>query len=142
MTASAARAAFGVTLTRMTAAGPPKVYSTLVELLSVTPPERTQETIDVTHHGSPSGFREYIPGLKDGGEVAFSYNWTKDGQTALITAMNAGKGEYKVLFADGSSEVFDAIITSVGNDAQEIDGKMVGSGAMKVSGPPTYTAAA
>lgn len=142
MSASAAQGAFGVTLTRLTAAGPPKVYTNLVELVSVTPPERTQETIDATHHGSPDKYREYIPGLKDGGEVPFNYNWTKDGQTALITAMDAGKGEYKVLAPDGSAEVFQAIITSVAYDPMEIDGKMVGSGSMKVSGKPVYTAAA
>lgn len=36
------------------------------------------DTVDVTTNSSPNGFREFIPGLADGGEVTFTINWHDD----------------------------------------------------------------
>ena len=37
-------------------------------------PPVTREAVDVTAHDSPNGFREYIPGLKDTGELSIAMN--------------------------------------------------------------------
>lgn len=36
------------------------------------------DTVETTSNSSPNGFREYIPGLADGGEVTFTINWHDD----------------------------------------------------------------
>jgi len=39
------------------------------------------DTVDVTSNSSPNGFREFIAGLADGGELTFSLNWHDDETT-------------------------------------------------------------
>jgi len=41
-------------------------------------PGITFDTVETTSNSSPNGFREYIPGLADGGEVTFTLNWHDD----------------------------------------------------------------
>lgn len=38
-------------------------------------PGQTRDTIDTTSHSSTGGYREYISGLRDGGEITFDINW-------------------------------------------------------------------
>lgn len=48
---------------------------------AITMPGITFDTVDVTTNSSPNGFREFIPGLADGGEVTFTLNWHDDEAT-------------------------------------------------------------
>lgn len=142
MAESEAKSSFGAQLTRLTTPGPPKIYTNLVELLGVTPPTKSRASQQTTHHASPDQAHEYIPTIFEGGEVPFTYNWTKTGRAALDTAMAAGKTEYKVLYPDGSSELVLGFITELATETFEVDGVMAGSGTIKVSGLPVFTPAA
>lgn len=44
-------------------------------VMSITGPGKTRDTVDVTSHSSSGGYREYISGLRDGGELSFDMNW-------------------------------------------------------------------
>ena len=46
--------------------------------------------MDVTDHDSPDGYKEYIPGLKDGGEVSIEGHLipTDDTQKGLLSAVD------------------------------------------------------
>jgi predicted secreted protein len=48
---------------------------------AITMPGISFDTVDVTTNSSPNGFREFIPGLADGGEVTFTLNWHDDEAT-------------------------------------------------------------
>jgi predicted secreted protein len=48
---------------------------------AITMPGIVFDTVDVTTNTSPNGFREFIPGLADGGEVTFTLNWHDDEAT-------------------------------------------------------------
>lgn len=48
---------------------------------AITMPGIQFDTVDVTTNTSPNGFREFIPGLADGGEVTFTLNWHDDEAT-------------------------------------------------------------
>lgn len=50
----------------------PTLLVRIAELQDITGPGKVRETIDVTTHDSPNGYREFIGGLKDGGEVSFT----------------------------------------------------------------------
>ncbi len=45
---------------------------------SITGPDETFDVIDVTTHSSSGGYREFITGLADGGEVTCTINWHDD----------------------------------------------------------------
>jgi predicted secreted protein len=68
-------------------------YSTIGEITELTPPAMSRDDIDVTSHSSADGYREFISGLRDGGEVTFKANWlptnsTQDGTTGVLESFN------------------------------------------------------
>jgi predicted secreted protein len=46
-------------------------------------PSSTRETYDTTDFDSNAGYREFIGGLRDSGEVTFTFNFDKTGYTSL-----------------------------------------------------------
>ena len=67
----------------------PQVYTTIAEVLSVSPIGSTNPEVDVTNLDSTA--KEYIPGLADGNTVEFEVNWIGGTQQkALRTAQAAG----------------------------------------------------
>lgn len=47
-----------------------EVFTPLADVTNVSGPGLSRETIDVTSHGSPDAWMQFIGGLKDGGEVS------------------------------------------------------------------------
>ena len=46
-----------------------EAFSDVAEIVELTPPSMSRDEIDVTSHQSSDGYREFISGLRDGGEV-------------------------------------------------------------------------
>lgn len=137
MAASAATSGFGATFAYMSAAD---TYTALAEVLSVTPPSISVETIDATHMASDDGFREFIASLKDGGECSVTMNYVESSATLLQTLVLAGFETFKITLAGGSTLIFSGIPTAFAIDDVVIDDKMTMSFTIKVSGKPTYLA--
>jgi predicted secreted protein len=55
--------------------GPPETFTNISEVISIEPPDAQADDIEVTHFESPGGYKEYIRGMLDAGEVSFSVNW-------------------------------------------------------------------
>ena len=51
------------------------------EVNSITPPNPTRETIDVTSLDSSDGYKEFIASIRDGGTVSLSMNFLVAGYT-------------------------------------------------------------
>ena len=89
------------------------------------------EEIDVTTLDS-DGYREYIQGFRDSGELELTGFHQKDdaGQSALREAYASGApGTAQVCFPDGTSASFSAFVKGYSLGAAEVDGA-VGFGAM------------
>jgi predicted secreted protein len=122
----------------------PEVFTTVAEVTNITPPAMSRDTVDATHEESPDGWREFIAGLKDGGEVSLDMNFVPDSADALAfmaewdaTGSSALKNR-QIVFPDGSIFAFAAILTGYEPDAP-IDDKMAASVTLKVSGKPTLS---
>lgn len=62
--------------------------TTISELTSITAPNFSADTIDVTTHSSPDAYREYIQGLRDSGEIAVEGFYTTASSAAIMTQFN------------------------------------------------------
>ena len=84
-------------------------------LTKIAPPERSTDSIDITTLDVVDGYKKFMPGLKDGGEVTVSgfFDSADAGQLALDTAFKAGSEDtYIITFPApiGATFTFSAIV--------------------------------
>ena len=95
------------------------------------------EEVDVTTLESTGGYREYMQGFRDAGEIAVSgFHQAGDaGQAALRAAFDSGEaGSVEVLFSDGTTVSFSAFVKSCSLGAAEVDGAVGFSAVLRLSG--------
>ncbi len=112
-------------------------YTAQAEITNANPPQYTRDAIDATHHASPNGFREYIAGMMDGGEVPLEINFVPSATDPYLAAMQAGLGQFRITFNNGVTCTFFAIVTAYSPDTP-LDGKMSAGITLKVSGRPVW----
>lgn len=104
--------------------------------------ELSAETIDVTTLASNGGYREFIGGFKDGGEVAISGFFEPgdtNGQMAMYNAFKAGSTDsYSIIFPAslGASWTFNGVVTAFSTNA-ELEDAIGFEATVKVSGEPS-----
>ena len=98
------------------------------------------EELDATTLDSTLGYREFLQGFKDSGEVTLSgyYKKTDPGQQELITGYGNGEAKTVVIaFPDSGGATFQAYVKSYTLGAADVDG-IVGFGAtLRISGEVT-----
>lgn len=120
----------------------PQTFTTLAEVTGITPPSIARDTVDATHMQSPDKWREFVMGLKDGGEVSVEMNYTKANMAAVMAEFDSDViKDRRIVFPDGSVWDFAAGCTGFEPEAP-VDDKIVASATFKVSGKPVFTAAA
>jgi predicted secreted protein len=138
------RDAFGTQFKRGDGGGS-EVFTTIANVTSVSGPERTRETIDVTSHDSPDGWMEFLGGLKDGGEVSLEINYDPTEATHDLDDDfdDAEPRNYQIVILPGTADEYTwslaGILTNLG-DEFPYDDKMARSMTIKVSGKPTLAA--
>lgn len=70
----------------------PAGFVTLGEVTSISPPQFTADTIDVTHMQSPGRKREYILGLISPGEASLEMNFVPGSATDELLRANQDSG--------------------------------------------------
>jgi predicted secreted protein len=121
----------------------------IAELLSVTPPRISRDTIDATTHDSAGGAMEVIAaGVYDPGDISGSVNYIAGsaGDDAMIAAVTDGVlRDFKIVAkaASGTEDLmFSGFVTEYGVDDLPVDGKQTASFTAKVSGEITQGASA
>jgi len=143
MTSSAVHA-LGTLLKIGDGATPTETFTTIAEVTDLGGPSLTLETIDVTSHSSTNGWREFIGGLLDGGEVSFTINYlpanaTHDASTGVIADMkNRVVRNFTLVFPDSGTTTwtFSALVTGF-EPGEPIDSQLTADVTLKVSGEPT-----
>ncbi|WP_306186974.1 phage tail tube protein [Streptomyces sp. MK5] len=132
--------AFGIALERGDGASP-EVFTAIANVTSVKGPEIERETYDVTAHDSLDGWREFIGGLKDGGEVTLNLNYDpREHDTLIADYADAAPRNYKLVFPGTLGEwALSLILTKFGQEAP-VDDKLTAEITFKVSGKPVITA--
>lgn len=115
--------------------------SAVGNLTSIGGIDASAETIDVTALDSTGGYRKFLAGFKDAGEVGIS-GWFVPGdvgQKAIYAAFKSGAtSAFKIVFPAslGASWEFTGVVTGFSTSA-ELEDAITFEGTIKVSGEPT-----
>lgn len=139
-----AKPTYGVVL-KMGSSSPPS--TTLTNVVSVTPPKFTRDSVDVTNHGSAGGAMEAIAdGVYDPGEMTVSLLYVAGdaNDDACIAAFLASTPYYfthTVNAASGTeSRAFMGVVTEYGVDELTVKGKQTATLKIKVTGTVSQAA--
>jgi len=120
--------------------GGPEVFTTVAEVLDISGPSGSLDTVDVTNMDSPDKYKEYIAGLLDGGDVSFDVNFVNvASQTDILTDhQNRTKRNFEmVLPLSGNPKwSFAGFVTSFDN-SEPVEGALTTSITIKITGKPT-----
>ena len=89
--------------------GTTEVFTTVAEVLDISGPNMSRDTIDVSNQDSTGGWREYIAGFRDAGEISLSANWipvsaTHDGTDGILSKfLDSVTHNYQIVTADDGS---------------------------------------
>lgn len=136
--------AWGTQFTRET--DTPGTFQVVASCTDISGPSREREAIEVTAHDSPDQYREFVKGLKDGGEVEVTINYDPGVTTHQILDEDFEEDDlrtYQVIIMPGEADEhtweFNGLITGIGDEFPH-DDKMERTVTVKISGKPTLTA--
>jgi predicted secreted protein len=117
------------------------VFTAIAEINSITGPGMTRDFIDVTSLDSTGGYREFIGGFRDGGQVTLNMNFTRDGYEQMrLDFIDDDSVNYQIILPDTSSTTLDfaAFVTDLPLSITP-DDKVTVDVTLKVTGEVTLT---
>lgn len=119
-------------------------WENIAEIKSITGPNKTRATIDVTSLDSTGGFREFIASFRDAGTVALAMNYTRntyeimDADFDVETIQN-----YEIVLPDVENTTieFTGLVTELGLAVTTGDA-ITADTTIKVSGKPVINSGA
>lgn len=137
----AGRRAFGAKLYRREANGNgewPEGWVRITNAFNIERPSLEKEEIEVTDHDSPDGYREYIPGLKEGGNFSAELNWRPKHDKLVMEDYESDRvWDYRIVFPTSQKHAwtFPAFVTSYESEL-DVEEKMEAQVEWKVAGKP------
>jgi predicted secreted protein len=114
--------------------------TTVAEVTSISGIDLSADSIDVTTHGSTSRYREFIQGLRDGGEISIEGNYTTASSSLIVTQLNTSATVTAVITlpTTPSTTAFTATVITTGFSTEApVDGVIPFTATFKVSGVPS-----
>lgn len=101
------------------------------------------DEIDVTTLDSTGGFKEYIGGFKDAGEISLAGYTKSENNIASLYALATSQSveSWVITFPDGAVWELDGFVKSFKEAESAVDGVRGFSGSIRISGEPEYTSA-
>ncbi len=113
----------------------------LAEVNSISGPSMTRESIDVTSLNTTGGYREKIPGFRDGGQVTLEMNYTKDTYEQMNNLFESNDStSMEIELPCGSTLAFDGYVMETPLEIS-VGEKITANVTIEVSGEPTFTKA-
>ncbi len=114
--------------------------TTISEVTSISAPNLSADTIDVTTHGSTSRYREFIQGLRDGGEISIEGFYTTASSATIVTQFNttsAATATIDLPTTPSTTRFTASVICTTFSAEAPVDGAIGFSATFKVTGVPT-----
>ena len=98
-------------------------FEPIPEVKGVAVPQVEQEYVEATHLQSPNGYREYIKGLKDAGELTVPANYTAEGFQQQLDDQNFnGAIYYRVTLPPAPGKTTGDVFEFQGYPTPSLDG--------------------
>jgi lysophospholipase L1-like esterase/predicted secreted protein len=123
------------TLFQNSLGGTPETWETVAETLDLTLPSLARDSIDISAGNAPGEWREFVPGMKDGGEISFQLNFTVAAYSALEAEFNQGIKRRRIIFPNGYWLPFYAFLTKLEGSIPLTD-RVTAQASFKVFGQP------
>lgn len=115
----------------------------IFEVVDLGGPSLSRDAVEKTHHKSPNRWREFIKGLKDGGEISITIQYDPQNATHAYSAglladfaNDTSNPTYSVVFPDGTTWTLPGFVTGF-EPAPELDDMFTADVTIKVAGQPT-----
>lgn len=137
--ATQAKLVYGSKLKRSIAS----VFTDVAEVLNWSGPSMEASDVIVTNLDSADGYEESIGGIKKGGEVSFSCNYTKTEYDRLLTVFhNQTVESWRWVLTDGSQVNLTGTLKGLnGPNGDGVETQLTADYTIKVTGKPTFTPA-
>lgn len=125
----------------------PEVFTAVAFVSNISISGYAVDTVEVTTHDSENGFKEFIAGLSDGGEVSFdvvfdpsnsTHNETTGGLKAIMDAKTVKNWKVEFPMSPVKTWAFSGLMTSFELEAP-LDDALAGSVSIKVTGKPVLS---
>jgi len=115
--------------------------TTVGGLTSISGVELSADTTDVTTLDSTDGYREFVGGFIDGGEVSADGYLSDSGtdEATLVTKVGGDEEECVITFSNGATWTFAGVVTGFSTSA-DLEDAIGFSITIKVSGKPVFAA--
>lgn len=116
-----------------------EVFTLIPGVIDLGGPNRQNELVDVTSHDSPNYYREFLPILRDGGQVSGELNYLPSNtqHNGLSTDFeNRTLRNFTITFPDGTLVTFAAYVETF-EITSPIDTQLKASFGLKITGAPT-----
>jgi len=124
----------GTTFKRSDMTSSAALFTAIAEINSITGPNKTRETIDVTSLDSAGGYREFIASFRDAGTVELEMNFTRQGYEDLNDDFEIETlVDYQINLPDGTTLDFSGLVVDLGM-AIPMDNKVTATVSIKISG--------
>lgn len=118
-----------------------ETFTAIANVVNISGPSMERETYDVTAHDSQDGWREFIGGLKDAGEIELELNYDPLKHDVLISDLDDDEPRnYKLVFPTTPAVTWNVklIMTGFEQEAPH-DDKLAADVTFKVTGKPSLT---
>lgn len=121
----------------------PEEFTTIPEMMKISGPAVKFDLLDVTSHDSDGFFREYIPGLADGDNVAGDFNWRPSNVVHIALRVDSYARtlrNFRLIFPDDTDNTVDynAYISNIQPTA-DIGAVLRAALTTKVTGLPAWS---
>lgn len=116
-------------------------FQEIAEITSISGPNLQRDTIEVTSLGTLTGYKEFIPGFRDSGEVSLEMNFYVHNYTKLKADFESqALGQYQIVLGDTGATTFEfyGLVTAMSMSVPTAD-KVSSTVTIKVSGSVTVT---
>ncbi|GAA1015899.1 hypothetical protein Aple_010750 [Acrocarpospora pleiomorpha] len=121
--------------------GSPATFTTIAAVTNIGGPEIERETYESTAHDTPDAYREYIAGLKDGGEVSIELRYNPNEHDSLLEDLDDTEArDYQLVWPQitGAMWSFKAWLTGFSPEGPH-DDLLSAEVTFKVTGKPVIS---